>query len=101
MVGFYKTVLKWLVGGTELEDCPKQRFHISRSFSSDSCQGNRQNKECRAETAYKSAKRERVSDWTKSVHQSKTEALVRDFQHVDKLLLPAQDWLGNFNVSGF
>ena len=43
-----------LVGGTELEDSQKQRFHISRSFSSDTCQGNRQNKECRAETAYKS-----------------------------------------------
>ena len=46
-------------------------------------------------------KREIVSDWTKSVDQSKTEALVRDFQRVDKLLLPAQDWLRNFNVSGF
>ena len=78
-------------------------FHISRSFSSDTCQGNRQNKECRAETAYKSAreKREVVSDWTKSVDQSKTEALVRDFQRVDKLLLPAQDWSRNFDVSGF
>ena len=43
---------KQLVGGTELEDSQKQRFHISRSFSSDTCQGNRQNKECRAETAY-------------------------------------------------
>ena len=31
-------------------------------------------------------KREVVSDWTKSVDQSKTEALVRDFQRVDKLL---------------
>ena len=93
-----------LVGGTELEDSQKQRFHISRSFSSDTCQGNRQNKECRAETAYnKSAreKREIVSDWTKSVDQSKTEALVRDFQRVDKLLLPAQDWSRNFDVSGF
>ena len=50
---------KQLVGGTELEDSQKQRFHISRSFSSDTCQGNRQNKECRAETAYKSAKREK------------------------------------------
>ena len=49
----------WLVGGTELEDSQKQRFHISRSFSSDTCEGNRQNKECRAETAYKSAKREK------------------------------------------
>ena len=28
-----------LVGGTELEDSQKQRFHISRSFSSDTCQG--------------------------------------------------------------
>ena len=46
-------------------------------------------------------KREVVSDWTKSVDQSKTEALVRDFQRVDKLLLPAQDWLRNFDVSGF
>ena len=46
-------------------------------------------------------KREIVSDWTKSVGQSKTEALVRDFQRVDKLLLPAQDWLRNVNVSGF
>ena len=94
---------KQLVGGTELEDSQKQRFHISRSFSSDTCQGNRQNKECRAETAYKSAreKREVVSDWTKSVDQSKTEALVRDFQRVDKLLLPAQDWSRNFDVSGF
>ena len=92
-----------LVGGTELEDSQKQRFHNSRSFSSDTCQGNRQNKECRAEIAYKSAreKREVVSDWTKSVDQSKTEALVRDFQRVDKLLLPAQDWLRNFDVSGF
>ena len=36
-------------------------------------------------------KREIISDWTKSVDQSKTEALVRDFQRVDKLLLPAQD----------
>ena len=45
-------------------------------------------------------KREIVSDWTKSVDQSKSEALVRDFR-VDKLLLPAQDWLRNFNVSGF
>ena len=81
----------------------KQRFHISRSFSSDTCQGNRQNKECRAETAYKSAreKREVVSDWTKSVDQSKTEALVRDFQRVDNLLLPAQDRSRNFDVSGF
>ena len=34
-------------------------------------------------------KREVVCDWTKSVNQSKTEALVRDFQRVDKLLLPA------------
>ena len=67
--------IKQLVGGTELEDSQKQRFHISRSFSSDTCQGNRQNKECRAETAYKSAreKREVVSDWTKSVDQSKTK----------------------------
>ena len=32
-------------------------------------------------------KREVVSDWTKSVDQSKTEALVRDFQRVDKLLV--------------
>ena len=96
-------LFKQLVGGTELEDSQKQRFHISRSFSSDTCQGNRQNKECRAETAYKSAreKREVVSDWTKSVDQSKTEALVRDFQRVDKLLLPAQDWSRNFDVSGF
>ena len=46
-------------------------------------------------------KREVVSDWTKSVDQSKTEALVRDFQRVDKLFLPAQDWLRNFDVSGF
>ena len=46
-------------------------------------------------------KREVVSDWTKSVDQSKTEALVRDFQRVDKLLLPAQDGLRNFDVSGF
>ena len=83
--------IKQLVGGTELEDCQKQRFHISSSFSSDTYQGNRQNKECRAETAYKSVKREIISDWTKSVDQSKTEALVRDFQRVDKLLLPAQD----------
>ena len=42
--------VKQLVDGTELEDSQKQRFHISRSFSSDTCQGNRQNKECRAET---------------------------------------------------
>ena len=83
------TSFKQLVGGTELEDSQKQRFYISRSFSSETCQGNRQNKECRAETAYKCAKREIVSDWTKSVDQSKTEALVRDFQRVDKLLLPA------------
>ena len=34
-----------------------------------------------------------VSDWTRSVDQSKTEALARNFQRVDKLLLPAQDWL--------
>ena len=34
---------KQLVGGTELEDSQKQRFHVSRSFSSDTCQGNRQN----------------------------------------------------------
>ena len=47
------------------------------------------------------AQREKVSDWTKSVNQSKTEALVRDFQRVDELLLPAQDWLRNFNRSGF
>ena len=40
-------------------------------------------------------KREVVSDWTKSVDH------VRDFQRVDKLLLPAQDWLRNFDVSGF
>ena len=46
-------------------------------------------------------KREIVSDWTKSVDQSKSEALVRDFQRVDKLLLPAQDWLRNFNENGF
>ena len=46
-------------------------------------------------------KRKIVSDWTKSVDQSKTEALVRDFQRGDKLFLPAQDWLRNFNVSGF
>ena len=65
----FSYILIQLVGGTELEDSQKQRFHISRSFSSDTCQGNRQNKECRAETAYKSAreKREVVSDWTKSV----------------------------------
>ena len=44
-------------------DSQKQRFHISRSFSSDTCQGNRQNKECRAETAYKSAKREKRSSF--------------------------------------
>ena len=93
---FRQTLLQ-LVGGTELEDSPKQRFHISRSFLSDACQ----NKKCRAETAYKSAKREIVSDWTKSVDQSKTEALERDFQRIDKLLLPAQDWLRNFDVSGF
>ena len=42
-----------------------------------------------------------VSDWTRSVDQSKTEALVRNFQRVDKLLLPAQDCLRDFNVSGF
>ena len=52
-----------LVGGTELEDSQKQRFHISRRFSSDTYQGNRQNKECRAETAYKSAKREKRSSF--------------------------------------
>ena len=46
-------------------------------------------------------KKEVVSDWTKSVDQSKTEALVRDFQRVDKLFSPAQDWLKNFDVSGF
>ena len=46
-------------------------------------------------------KREIVSDWTKSVDQSKTEALVRNFQRIDKLFLPAQDWLRNFNVNGF
>ena len=74
-----RAAINQLVGGTELEDCQKQRFHISRSFSSDTCQENRQNKECRAETAYKSAKREIVSDWTRSVDQSKTEALVRNF----------------------
>ena len=63
-LGFYqKSLFKQLVGGTELEDSQKQRFHISRSFSSDTCQGNRQNKECRAETAYKSAKREKRSSF--------------------------------------
>ena len=36
-----ETITKQLVGGTELEDSQKQRFHISRSFSSDTCQGNR------------------------------------------------------------
>ena len=46
-------------------------------------------------------KREVVSDWTKSVDQSKTETLVRDSQREDKLLLPAQGWLRNFDVSGF
>ena len=51
-----KLIYKQLVGGTELEDSQKQRFHNFRSFSSDTCQGNRQNKECRAETAYKSHK---------------------------------------------
>ena len=46
-------------------------------------------------------KREIVSDWTRSIDQSKTEALVRNFQRADKLLLSAQDWLRDFNVSGF
>ena len=32
-----KTIFKLLVGGTELGDFQKQRFHISRSFSSDTC----------------------------------------------------------------
>ena len=49
----------------------------------------------------KCEKREIVFDWTKHVDQSKTEALVRDFQSVGKLLLPAQDWLRDFNISGF
>ena len=76
---FRVNLCKQLVGGTELEDSQKQRFHISRSFSSDTCQGNRQNKECRVETAYKSAreKREVVSDWTKSVDQSVCVAAIR------------------------
>ena len=100
---WYKATFKQLVGGTELEDSQKQRFHISRSFSSDTCQGNRQNKnvELRPLIKARREKREVVSDWTKSVDQSKTKALVRDFQRVDKLLLPAQDWLRNFDVSGF
>ena len=59
------------------------------------------NEELRPLIKARKEKREIVSDWTKSVDQSKTEALVRDFQRVDKLLLPAQDWLRNFNVSGF
>ena len=59
------------------------------------------NVELRPLTKARREKREVVSDWTKSVDQSKTEALVRDFQRVDKLLLPAQDWLRNFDVSGF
>ena len=46
-------MFKQLVGGTELEHCQKQRFRISRSFLSDTCQGHRQNRECRAETAVK------------------------------------------------
>ena len=34
-----------LISEKKNEDSQKQRFHISRSFSSDTCQGNRQNKE--------------------------------------------------------
>ena len=47
---------KQLVGGAELEDSQKQRFRISRIFSSDTCQGNRQNSECRAEQNAKEEK---------------------------------------------
>ena len=94
-------LFKQLVGGTELEDCQKQRFHISRSFSSDTLvKGIVRIKNVELRLLMK-AQREKVSDWTKSVNQSKTEALVRDFQRVDELLLPAQDWLRNFNRSGF
>ena len=60
-IGKYTSLCKQLVGGTELEDSQKQRFHISRSFSSDTCQGNRQNKECRAETAIKARERKEKS----------------------------------------
>ena len=62
------SLVKQLVGGTELEDSQKQRFHISRSFSSDTCQGNRQNKECRVETAYKTGDRVRDKTRDRSEH---------------------------------
>ena len=61
--------------------CQKQRFHISRSFSPDTCQGNRQNKECRAETAYKSVREKRNSvdqsffDWSTLFVESETISL--------------------------
>ena len=38
---------------------------------------------------------------TKRVDQSKTRALMRDFQRVDRAFLSAQDWSGNFNKSSF
>ena len=77
---------------------PKQRFHISRRFSSDTCQGNRLNRESRDETADKVKKRSKFLIGRKPI---KNRALVRDFQNVDKLLWPAQDWLRNLNVTGF
>ena len=75
-----KRRFKLLVDGTELEDCQKQRFHISRSFLSDTCQGNRQNSKCRVETACKARKKKKrevpVSDWTIGRHFSSNQKLL-------------------------
>ena len=77
-----KRRFKQLVGDTEPEDCQKQRFHISRSFSSDTCQGNTQNSKCKAETTWKARKKRKrgvISDWTKSVDQSSNQKLLPFF----------------------
>ena len=53
-----KNSTSWLVYRT----CKRQRFHIFPSFSSESCEWNRQSRECRAETASKAQKYQRKKE---------------------------------------
>ena len=108
-VDFFRTQLSrvsnlnsWLVV-QNLEITRRRGFFFPEAFRLTLVKGivRIKNVELRPLIKARREKREVVSDWTKSVDQSKTEALVRDFQRVDKLLLPAQDWLRNFDVSGF
>ena len=77
----------WLVV-KNLSIASKKGFVFSKHIV-DTCQGNRGNKKNRAANNCKEASKRKnvfVFDWTMQINQSKTEALVSDFQSMKIIL---------------